>query len=442
MSSDEVVLSVRGVSKCFEMYEKPIHRLYQTLLAGRHRFYREFWALRDISFDVHRGEALAIIGRNGAGKSTLLQILVGTLQATTGTVRTQGRVAALLELGSGFNPEFTGRENVYMNGAILGLSSAEIDARYQEIVDFADIGEFIDQPVKTYSSGMMVRLAFAVQVLSDPDVLIVDEALAVGDTAFQRKCFMRMDQLKQKGVTLILVTHDTGTVKERCDRVIFPKDHAVAFDGDTETGVSEYMRYMFPQENVPVPLATKAADAVRPDAGDGAAAEFVFERRDLSADRSAWGIGGGLIRAVRIHGLDRPNILRTPSKIRIEVEAAWDRNFVAAKLREESLPENMMIGIRLSDVRDVPFYGTNNSLEKVTVDPFSSSSAVVSYELDLPALMQGPLFLTTAVAIGNMDHHVNLVWNDMTVELVSEPRRITGGVFHCPTVLTARKLEA
>ena len=177
--NSDIVLSVKNVSKCFEMYEKPVHRLYQTLCAGKKKFYKEFWALRDISFDVHRGECVGIIGRNGAGKSTLLQIITGTLAPTGGSVSLKGRVAALLELGSGFNPEFTGRENVYLNGSILGLTHEEIDARYQDIIAFADIGDFISQPVKTYSSGMMVRLAFAVNAFVDPDVLIVDEALAV-----------------------------------------------------------------------------------------------------------------------------------------------------------------------------------------------------------------------------------------------------------------------
>ena len=168
-SDDDIVLSVKNVSKCFEMYEKPVHRLYQTLCAGKKKFYKEFWALKDISFDVHRGECVGIIGRNGAGKSTLLQIITGTLAPTGGSVSLKGRVAALLELGSGFNPEFTGRENVYLNGSILGLTHEEIDARYQDIIAFADIGDFISQPVKTYSSGMMVRLAFAVNAFVDPD---------------------------------------------------------------------------------------------------------------------------------------------------------------------------------------------------------------------------------------------------------------------------------
>ena len=174
--------------------------------------FKEFWALRDVSFSINRGETVGIIGRNGAGKSTLLQMICGTLTPTVGDIEVNGRVAALLELGAGFNPEFSGRDNVYLNGSVLGLSKSEIDKKFQEILDFADIGDFIDQPVKTYSSGMYVRLAFAVQACIDPEILIVDEALAVGDIGFQYKCFKRMEMLKQKGTTIIMVTHSTGSI--------------------------------------------------------------------------------------------------------------------------------------------------------------------------------------------------------------------------------------
>ena len=208
MSSDEVVLRVRHVSKRFEIYDKPRHRLQQMLFGRWKTYYREFWALRDIDFEVRKGECVGIIGRNGAGKSTLLQIVTGTLRPTEGSVETRGRIAALLELGSGFNPEFTGRENVYMNAAILGLTKAQTDAKYDDIAAFADIGDFIDQPVKTYSSGMMVRLAFAVNAFVDPDILIVDEALAVGDALFQKRCFNRINDLISNGTTLLFVTHD------------------------------------------------------------------------------------------------------------------------------------------------------------------------------------------------------------------------------------------
>ena len=435
-SDGDIVLSVRNVSKCFEMYEKPIHRLYQTICAGKKKFYREFWALRDINFDVRRGECVGIIGRNGAGKATLLQIITGTLAATTGTVELKGRVAALLELGSGFNPEFTGRENVYLNGSILGLSRKEIDERYDDIVAFADIGEFIDQPVKTYSSGMMIRLAFAVNVFVDPEVLIVDEALAVGDAAFQRKCFMRMDALREKGVTLILVTHDTGVVKERCNRAIYLKDHVVKRDALSDDVVAEYMRDLFPEECGG--FASKKCSSDRPGPTSGRAEDegaYVLERAIDPNDSHSWGVGGGVIRSVRITGLCGGTLLKTPCRLTIEVDASWDREFVARKIAEENLKPNMMIGIRLSDVHDMAIYGTNNSLEKTIIDPFGSERATVAFHLDVPPIMKGPVFLTTAVAIGVMEHHLNLKWNDMTIELQSDTNEPIGGVFRCPTKL-------
>jgi len=244
VQDDDIILSVSNVSKRFEIYDKPVHRLYQTLCAGYKTFYKEFWALRDVSFDVRRGECVGIIGPNGAGKSTLLQIITGTLQQTSGDVMVKGRVAALLELGSGFNPEFTGRENIFLNGAILGLSHADIVERYSDIVAFADIGEFIDRPVKTYSSGMMVRLAFAVNAFVDPDILIVDEALAVGDIFFQQKCmrFLR-DFIKRK--TLLFVSHDTGAVKNICTRAIYLEHGQLQRLGAAKDVVEEYMRSFY-----------------------------------------------------------------------------------------------------------------------------------------------------------------------------------------------------
>lgn len=240
-SNDDIVLSVRDVSKCYEMYEKPVHRLYQTLCAGKKKFYKEFWALKDINFEMRRGESIGIIGRNGAGKSTLLQIVTGTLAATSGTVNAKGRIAALLELGSGFNPEFTGRENVYLNASILGLSKGEIDARYQEIVDFADIGEFVGQPVKTYSSGMMARLAYSVNAHVDADILIVDEALAVGDAFFQQKCLLHMKRLLESGVSMLFVSHSTATVREICQKALYLNSGRQVVFSDSASAVERYI---------------------------------------------------------------------------------------------------------------------------------------------------------------------------------------------------------
>ncbi|MEW5857925.1 MAG: ABC transporter ATP-binding protein [Cyanobacteriota bacterium] len=216
----EIAISLKNVSKCFKRYPHPVDRLKEILLPGR-TYAQEFWALQDINLEVLKGQTVGIIGRNGSGKSTLLQIIAGTLTLTSGSIEVNGRIGALLELGSGFNPEFTGRENVFLNGAILGLSRQEMEQRFDEIAAFADIGDFIDQPVQTYSSGMVVRLAFAVSVNIEPDILIIDEALAVGDAAFQFKCFERLEHLTQSGVTILFVSHDIGAVKLLCEDVLY-----------------------------------------------------------------------------------------------------------------------------------------------------------------------------------------------------------------------------
>jgi lipopolysaccharide transport system ATP-binding protein len=216
-----VAIEVADLGKRYEIYRRPHDRLLQTLFRGRRTFYRDFWALRDVSMTVRRGETLGLIGRNGSGKSTLLQLIAGTLTPTTGNVLTHGRVAALLELGSGFDPEFTGRENVFLQGAILGIPRRELTESFGAIEAFASIGDFIDQPVKTYSSGMMVRLAFSVAVHVTPDILIVDEALAVGDTAFQSKCLDRIRRMQQDGVAILLVSHSANTIIEFCDRAAY-----------------------------------------------------------------------------------------------------------------------------------------------------------------------------------------------------------------------------
>jgi len=219
MSSD-TVLRINDLSKCYQIYERPRHRLMQSIFRRR-KFYREFWALRGVTLDVKRGEVLGIIGRNGAGKSTLLQMICGTVGPTSGTIEVTGRVAALLELGAGFNPEFTGRENAFLNAAILGMTQDEIAARFDDIVAFADLAEFIDEPVKTYSSGMFMRLAFAVAIHVSPDILIVDEALSVGDIAFRNKCIERIQTLVRQGVTVLFVTHDISTLQLLCSRALW-----------------------------------------------------------------------------------------------------------------------------------------------------------------------------------------------------------------------------
>lgn len=253
MSSDPIAIRVAGLGKCYQIYDRPQDRLKQSLVPRLRRllgqpqptYFREFWALRDVSFQVGRGETVGIIGRNGSGKSTLLQVICGTMTPTTGTVETAGRVAALLELGAGFNVEFTGRENVYLNGSVLGLTQAEIHDRFEAIAAFADIGDFIDQPVKTYSSGMVVRLGFAVAIHVDPEVLIVDEALAVGDEIFQRKCFSRIEAIKNKGATILFVSHSATTVVELCDWCVLLDEGDLLTTGAPKAVVGKYQRLIY-----------------------------------------------------------------------------------------------------------------------------------------------------------------------------------------------------
>lgn len=247
-----IALRVSNLSKCYHIYDRPQDRLKQSFvpqlraLIGRDPgcYYREFWALNDVSFEVAQGETVGIIGRNGSGKSTLLQMICGTLEPTIGTVETKGRIAALLELGAGFNPEFTGRENVYMNATVLGLTQDEINNRFEDIAAFADIGDFIEQPVKHYSSGMYARLAFAVAINVDPSILIVDEALAVGDEPFQRKCFARIEEIKRKGATILFVSHSSSAITALCDRAILLHNGNMIYTGVPKVAVGWYQKLM------------------------------------------------------------------------------------------------------------------------------------------------------------------------------------------------------
>lgn len=252
MFSDDIALRVTDLNKCYHIYDSPRDRLKQFILPRLKRltkqfprqYFHEFWALKNVSFLVKKGETVGIIGRNGSGKSTLLQMISGTLTPTSGLVETRGRIAALLELGSGFNPEFTGRENVYMNAAVLGLSRAEIDNRFDDIAAFADISHFMEQPVKTYSSGMVARLAFSVAVQVDPDVLIVDEALSVGDMAFQEKSFTRMKRIRDAGTSILFVSHSPSAVRNFCDRAIWLNSGEVRAIGERLAVCDEYQREM------------------------------------------------------------------------------------------------------------------------------------------------------------------------------------------------------
>ncbi len=310
MSSDAVI-SVNQLGKCYQLYQQPQDRLKQFLWRGKRQYFREFWALRDVSFDVVPGEVIGIVGRNGSGKSTLLQLICQTLTPTCGEIAVRGRVAALLELGAGFNPEFTGRENVQMNAAILGLLPEEIDARFDDIVDFSGIRDFIDQPAKTYSSGMYMRLAFAVAVSVDPDILVVDEALSVGDGEFARKSFDRIMALKDAGKTILFCSHSMYQIEAICNRAIWLREGQMAMSGTPALVVSAYNDYLagLAQGALAVPLLAHDSDAA--DTADVMLVNPVFsgtarfDRIDVSAD----GVVG---RDLKVHSQ------KTAVRVRIE----------------------------------------------------------------------------------------------------------------------------
>lgn len=318
MSSD-IAIKVENLSKCYQIYDTPRDRLKQFVLpqlqrmAGRQpkQYYKEFWALRDVSFEVKKGETVGIIGRNGSGKSTLLQIITGTLPPTSGTSVTNGRIAALLELGSGFNPEFTGRENVYLNGALLGFSASQIDDKFDAIASFADIGEHLDQPVKTYSSGMLVRLAFAVQVQVEPEILIVDEALAVGDALFQKRCFQRIEKLVSDGTTVLFVSHDQESIRTLTNRaLLLNKGQPVEWGLSSEV-VLKYRKLLHDEEaayfaNLTKSMAERAKQTplTNPMPAQQPIAETTSTQPDSAARSDRISFGDGEVRIINVETLD------------------------------------------------------------------------------------------------------------------------------------------
>ena len=365
MSSDDIAIRVQGLSKCYGIYANPHDRLKQFILPRLQRligqaskqYFREFWALKDVSFEIKKGETVGIIGRNGSGKSTLLQMICGTLNPTSGSIQTNGRIAALLELGSGFNPEFTGRENVYMNAAVLGLSKEEVDERFDDIAAFADIGQFIDQPVKTYSSGMVVRLAFAVQSQVEPDILVVDEALSVGDAKFQAKCFERLRQLKENGTSILLVTHSSEQIVTHCSTAILLNNGAQLETGEPRHVVNRYMDLLFGKEKTAIQTESKRHSEV-PAASCTAIAYQLSQLEDCFATRHGynpyeyrWGDGAATILDYYLTTDDEtyPSAISTGQRVTLAVSIKFHRDFYRP-----------ILGITIKTKEGVTVYGVNS----------------------------------------------------------------------------------
>ncbi len=446
---DEAAIELRGVSKTFEIYDRPVHRLLQMMFRGRRTFYRGFTALSDVNLTIRRGECVGIVGRNGAGKSTLLQIIAGTLAPTTGTVRTCGRVAALLELGSGFNPEFTGRENVYLNAAILGLSDEEIDARYDDIVAFADIGEFIEQPVRNYSSGMVMRLAFAVIAHVDADILIVDEALAVGDAYFTQKCmrFLR-DFIKTK--TLFFVSHDVAAINSLCSHAVFLERGRVRSQGDPKSITEEYLEDVF--------ASIQGRDVVEDEAGSpflgetltlrpgeedfrDARQDFINAsglRNDIQVfrfdpDSASFGKGGATIEQVLL--LDRRG---APLSWCVGGEVVSLRIFCRAK-QELASP---IVGFYLKDRLGQTLFGDNTYLSYVDRPLSVPRGALFEalFRFRMPVLAAGTYSFVVSIAEGSQASHVQHEWRHDALLLTSVTSSVSAGIMGLPMQAVELKL--
>jgi lipopolysaccharide transport system ATP-binding protein len=447
MSSEAISVRASGLGKCHAIYDSPRDRLKQFVLpriarsigAQPHRYYREFWALRDVSFEVRRGETFGIVGRNGSGKSTLLQMLCGTMMPSTGEVSTEGRIAALLELGAGFNPEFSGRENVYMNGQVLGLTIQQIEERFDRIAAFADIGDFIDQPVKTYSSGMYVRLAFAVIAHVDADILVVDEALSVGDAYFVQKCMRFLRDFMERG-TLLFVSHDTSAVLNLCDRAMFLERGRVRLIDTPKRVTQAYLADLY-AESQDVAGAVGTSEAPTELAAATFADEDYYDvredllrhsvlRNDLEVfrfdpDTAAFGTGNVRVQSVTLHDAqDRPLAWTLGGEpVRLVIRASAQVSI-----------ERPIVGFLLKDRLGQTLFGDNTylSYRDTPCMTEAGSTVVARFEFRMPVLPSGDYAVSVAVADGTQESHVQHHWMHDALIIRAHSSSVTFGLFGVP----------
>jgi len=396
------VVEFSSVSKSYPIYSAPRQRLKELATLNRRSFHTNYWALRDISFQVHRGETFCIVGENGCGKSTLLQICAGILQPTEGSISVNGRVSALLELGSGFNPEFTGRDNVYLNGAILGLSRKDMDRRFPEIEAFAEIGEFIDRPAKTYSTGMMVRLAFSVAIHVDPEILLVDEALAVGDVYFRQRCVRKVHELRAHGITILFVSHATGDVKALGDRAMWLDHGHIMAIGRTDIVVSKYL------------AAMNAKDAAYLSHEPSASTRHTYAPPEEIVEgipNIDHRFGDGKAEIIGIAVLDSDGAplssLQPDSTIVVRISARAKANL-----------DRPIVGFMFRNHIGVDFAGTNTSREGADLPPLLIGEiCTVDFYIDLPGLYASLFSFSPAIADGTIDHYSTCDWIDNAIVL-------------------------
>ncbi len=395
MSSDAAI-RLAHLSKKYPIYRRPSDKFLELLSFRRWRRHEEFWALRDVTLTVEKGTTLGVVGCNGSGKSTLLQILAGILRQTRGDCFVQGKVAALLELGAGFNPEFTGRENVYMNGAVLGLTRAQLDERLADILEFAEIGRFVDQPVKTYSSGMFMRLAFAVAIHVDPEILLVDEALAVGDLVFQHRCTNRMRRLREEGKTIVFVTHDLQAVTRFCDRAILLDAGRMLRDGSPREVVEAYQALIFERER------EEAGQGERLPEGEQDLGLPVVDTIPYVHHR--YGEGGAKIIGVIVLASDGRvlNEVRAGQQVRLLVSVRFERDTA-----------DPIVGFTVRDKLGVEMASSNTSYEESALPAARAGDVyTAAFDIQVPPLRPGSYSISPAVARGNIWEHRIEDWID------------------------------
>lgn len=390
-ADSEPVINVSQVTKCYQTYQKPIHRLWQSFNSKK-QYYQEFWALKGVDLVVRKGETVGIVGKNGSGKSTLLQIIAGILQPTSGEFQTHGRISALLELGAGFNPEFTGMENARLNASIMGLTRDEFHQKLPDIVEFCGLGEFLHRPVKTYSSGMFVRLAFAVAINMNPDILIVDEALAVGDVRFQQKCFRRLDQLKAQGVSILFVTHSTESVLKYCDRAIMLDGGELKLTGSPKQVVQAYLEMMF--ESDVVVKNTVAIDAESYSVDFDPTIDNCVSQPTYNVNEHRWGDSRAKICNYEVlqNGAMTGGLVQRGDELVIRASILFEQDV-----------DDLIYGITVKMNDGNQIYGTNSRL-KGDLSTSQKAGDLVSIEYSLKLnLLAGDYFVSLGVA---QDHEV------------------------------------
>lgn len=395
---NDTVIKINHVTKKYNLYARPQDRFKEVLGFGKGKLHTDFYALNDISFDVKQGETVGIVGTNGSGKSTLLKIITGVLKQSSGDVAVNGKVSALLELGAGFNQDYTGMENIFLNGRMMGYSHKEMEGKLQEIVDFADIGEFINQPVKTYSSGMFARLAFAVAINVEPDILIVDEALSVGDLFFQNKCFRKFEELKQKNVTILFVSHDISSVRQMCSRVLW-----------IEKGIQK----VFDQSDL---VCDMYMDMRRKNMNELQAAVVHDDAKYLDLDKTkgkhtfpviTWKESTIESDEVKIRSLFITD--KSGQKVNyMEVDERYAYHVIVEPMVDLS---ELIVGVVVENNKGIPLYDFNNFINTGKVIYGKAGEFLeVCFEFVLPRIMRGTYLISAAVAKGTQTEHKMLTW--------------------------------